>query len=288
MIRFLILGAGGAVPTPTHGQAAYWVELDGHRLLLDPGPGALVRLLASPHGPDDVEDVDGVLLSHLHLDHHADLAPLLFALHSPIMRQERPLQLWGPPGTAALHARLREIYGDWLTPRLRALEIHELEPGEVLVGAGRGTWRRAGPGEGGQETGPRILAFDAAHPGGRLGELSLGYVLADAAGRRLVFSGDTGGGPALTEAARGADVLVVECSTPDEFAMDGHLTPERVGRLCRDADPGLVVLTHLYPAAAALDLPALVGRHWRGPVIPARDGTLVTVPADAAAPEVLA
>ena len=57
----------------------------------------------------------------------------------------------------------------------------------------------------------------------------------------------------LVEAARGADLLVVECSCPDELATPGHLTPDGVGRLCAESRPARVVLTHLYPPAAALD-----------------------------------
>ncbi|MEZ4387831.1 MAG: hypothetical protein R3D98_09680 [Candidatus Krumholzibacteriia bacterium] len=66
MIVLHVLGAGGATPTPERGPAAYWVELDGHGLLLDPGPGALVRLVRQPGAPDSVDGVDTVLLSHLH------------------------------------------------------------------------------------------------------------------------------------------------------------------------------------------------------------------------------
>ena len=77
MIGFLVLGAGGAVPTPTHSPAAYWVTVDEHPILLDPGPGALVRLIGSPHGPDSVDEIETVLLTHMHIDHCADLVPLL-------------------------------------------------------------------------------------------------------------------------------------------------------------------------------------------------------------------
>ena len=39
-----------------------------------------------------------------------------------------------------------------------------------------------------------------------------------------------------------ADLLLVECATPDELAVDGHMSPARVGALCRDASPRRVVL----------------------------------------------
>jgi ribonuclease BN (tRNA processing enzyme) len=57
------------------------------------------------------------------------------------------------------------------------------------------------------------------------------------------------------------------------------MTPSGVGRLCRDADPGRAVLTHIYPPCDALDLESLVREHWRGDVVRAVDGMLLTVPA---------
>ena len=62
MIRLHVLGAGGAVPTASHGPAAYWLEIDGHGLLLDPGPGALVRLVRQPGAPDTVDAVSDLAL----------------------------------------------------------------------------------------------------------------------------------------------------------------------------------------------------------------------------------
>jgi len=73
MIRFHILGAGGAVPTATHNPAAYWVTVDGQSILMDPGPGALVRLVQSGQATGGVDDIETVLFTHLHPDHCADL-----------------------------------------------------------------------------------------------------------------------------------------------------------------------------------------------------------------------
>jgi ribonuclease BN (tRNA processing enzyme) len=251
MISFLILGAGGAIPTPTHNPAAYWVGIDGRPLLVDPGPGALVRLLASRDGPESIDEIETVLLTHLHLDHCADLAPLLFALHSPIPESERPLQLFGPPGLIGYLDRLRSVYGNWLAPVRRELLIAEIEPGQVLAtdpaGASLGEPSAAAEGI-------RIGIFAAAHPQGGADRVCLGFRFIDTEGRVTVFSGDSEPCEGLTLASRGADLLVVECSTPDEWAMEGHMSPGRVGELCAAAHPGRVVLTHLYPPTVALDL----------------------------------
>jgi ribonuclease BN (tRNA processing enzyme) len=82
----------------------------------------------------------------------------------------------------------------------------------------------------------------------------------------------------LQEAAAGVDLLVVECSAPEGFGVAGHLTPSQVGRICAVAQPGRVVLTHQYPAAAAADLVADVARYYSGPVTQASDGNVFHVP----------
>ena len=261
MIRFHILGAGGAVPTPTHTPAAHLVTVDGDPVLVDPGPGALVRHVRSGEAPRGVDDLEHVLLTHLHPDHCADLLPLLFALHSVVPQRTDPLHLIGPHGLADYLGKLRDLYGSWIEPRRRKLEVRELGPGE----------RFALPGGG------RVTAFAVHHPRDRFTRSPLGYRFEDTTGRLAVFSGDTGACPGLEEAAAGADLLVVECSTPDELAVDGHLTPSEVADLCSRARPARVVLTHQYPAAAELDLVDLVGRSWSGEVHQARDGDVFEI-----------
>jgi ribonuclease BN (tRNA processing enzyme) len=262
MIRIRILGAGGAVPTPTHTPAAYWVTVDGRSLLLDPGPGALVRLVRAGDAPAGVDDIDLVLLSHLHPDHSGDLVALLFALHSPLPASVAPLRICGPPGLCRLLEQLRGIYGSWLEPRKRPLTVTEVWPGTAvpLGDAGAG----AEP-------------FAVSHAQDRLATVALGWRFRDAAGATLVYSGDTGDCPGLREAARGCDLLVLECSTTDDWDVPGHLNPSQAGAVCADASPTRVVLTHQYPNAAALDLAALVGRRYPGPVEQARDGDVYTV-----------
>jgi ribonuclease BN (tRNA processing enzyme) len=261
MIRLHVLGAGGAVFTPTRGPAAYWLEIDGQGLLLDPGPGALVRLVRQPGAPDAVDELETVLISHLHLDHTADLAPLLFALHSILARETAPLRLVGPVGLASFLERLRGVYGSWLEPRRRPLELREIEAGGALALAGGG----------------RAEAFATTHEDTHFGAACLGWCFEDREGRRLVYSGDTGPSAELEARAAGCDLLLVECSTPDELAVDGHLSPARVAEIVRNARPARVVLTHLYPPVAATGPDRAVHQSTGVPCTAARDGEIFEV-----------
>lgn len=261
MIQFHILGAGGAVPTPTHTPAAYWVTVDGHPILMDPGPGALVRLVKSGLAPQGVDDIDLVFLTHLHPDHCADLLHLFFVLHSPVPKKTEPIRLFGPPGLTNYLASLKNIYDSWLEPRNRQLEVQEIGPGVTIPLPGGGT----------------IQPFQVNHPQDRLSKFPLGFKISDARGHLAVFSGDTGPCTELNKAAAGADLLVVECSTPDHLATSGHMTVSQVGELCVAAQPKLTVLTHQYPDAAVLDLAALVGEIYDGQVIQAVDGSVFSI-----------
>jgi ribonuclease Z len=68
-------------------------------------------------------------------------------------------------------------------------------------------------------------------------------------GRKVVISGDTRPTARLTEAARGADVLVHEAtldSTLQEGAKDyGHSTAREAAEVATNAQVGLLVLTHI-------------------------------------------
>lgn len=66
-------------------------------------------------------------------------------------------------------------------------------------------------------------------------------------GRALVYSGDTGPSPALTELARSADVLLCEAGFPDlpDLPPDLHLCGQQAGQHAAAAGTGRLVLTHL-------------------------------------------
>ncbi len=78
----VILGSGGArivVAKQLRASGGLWFCLAGTRFLLDPGPGALVRMTGSRHHLDPTK-LAGILLSHRHLDHSGDVNNMIEAM----------------------------------------------------------------------------------------------------------------------------------------------------------------------------------------------------------------
>jgi ribonuclease BN (tRNA processing enzyme) len=67
------------------------------------------------------------------------------------------------------------------------------------------------------------------------------------AGGEIVYSADTRPGSEIVEAARDADLLLIEGTLPrpERTGVRGHLTPEEAGEHARRAGAKRVVLTHI-------------------------------------------
>jgi ribonuclease BN (tRNA processing enzyme) len=85
-MQLTVLGCRAGMPADGQPSSGYLVEA-GSTVLLDCGPGITTALSAVA----DPEDLDAVLISHLHSDHCYDLLPL---------------------GKALLQARARRVGGD--------------------------------------------------------------------------------------------------------------------------------------------------------------------------------
>lgn len=246
----MVVGSGTVVPEGDRGGACLWIEAKGERVLLDCGPGA-VQGLARFGLP--WADLDHLVLTHFHGDHVGALPGLFFALKHGAWppSRDRGLSVWGPPGTERLFRTLADALGDYLVDPGFPVEIHESGDGEVRLGREVRLAARSTP----HTEESRAVRIDA--PDGTLG-----------------VTGDTGRCPELGDFLSGVDVLVAECSLPDEDVTENHLSPSRVAEIAGRARPGLLLLTHVYPHfRRERDLRALVrAAGWTGPVEMAADG----------------
>lgn len=218
------------------------------RLLMDCGAGTLHRAAALGIPWDTVTHI---ALTHFHADHWGELPAYLFALRWAVEPpRAAPLRLLGPRGLADRLGHLARALGDWVREPGYPLEVSELDPSRAVA-----------------------LAPDVSlecHPTPHTVE---SLALAVRHGRaRLVYTGDTGPSPELARWAAGCDLLLAECSLPDERALEIHLTPTQVGRLAREAGAKSLVLTHFYPPVEVAAAARRAGAEFGGPVAAAHDG----------------
>src|SRR3990172_4404174 len=100
-MEVIFLGTGNAFASGGRNAMAILLRTEGCGVLLDCGPTTLVALKRASLSPSDV---DLVLLSHHHGDHFAGV-PFLLCHERYVGRREKPLGIYGPPGTADLVAR---------------------------------------------------------------------------------------------------------------------------------------------------------------------------------------
>ena len=251
-----VLGSGTSVPRADRASSCYLLRCCGTTLLIDLGPGALYRAAAAGA---DLDTLDGVLLTHIHPDHCADLVALQFALMNPSTRVgSPPLPVFGHPSMALLVSRLRNAWPRWLSADASRLTLCPVDPGPVTLPGG---WQ--------------AQALPMQHH-----ESSLGWRLTLPNGATVSFSGDTVESPELLELGRDADLFVLEAAGPDFAPVSGHLTPGRAGAVGAACEARHLLLTHFYPATLAEPMEALVRETFEGELTLAQDGQVISVSPD--------
>ena len=248
-MRLTIVGCGTAVPDPERAASGYHVEIGGLNLLMDCGPGVLHQLARFEL---DWQHLSHVLITHFHNDHIGDLPALFFAWKWGMQpARAEPLQLLGPKGMRKKLKHMAHAMGDHLAEPGFDLKVHEM---------------------GGEH---ELLLNDVVHlktlrtPHTRE---SIAFRL-DAPDGSIGYTGDTGYSEQVSVFLSRVDLLIMECSMPDDLAMDTHLSPASAGRMAMQANPGALVLTHVYPQ---LDRTTLAERvrdaGWSGDTVIAADG----------------
>ena len=202
-------------------MAAYLLEAPGSRLLLDCGATVLTAMKRLGLS---TEDIDAVVVSHLHGDHFAGL-PFLFLEYIYNQPRRRPLVVAGPPGTrervqAAFQAMYRE-----LSARPMPFEVvyREMQPDQPIEIASC-----------------RVQPFRVPH---QEKEISLGIRL-EIGGRSLLYSGDSGWTEVLVQQSRGANLFICECCY-FETRVDFHLDYPRIAANRARLGCDRLILTHI-------------------------------------------
>ena len=220
-VTITFLGTGDAFGSGGRSHSGFVIRGAGHTLLIDPGPCVLPQL---QRARISVNDIDAALISHLHGDHMAGL-PFLFLDYQYRSRRRRPLVVVGPRGSASRLDRLAALTYEEVARARRRFRVRycEIAPGDTMRVAGAA-----------------VTALRMRH---KKREICLGYRVR-IAGKVIAFTGDTGWSEELVPLARGADVLLTECTDYSSQASI-HLNYRELRRHADELQARRVVLTHV-------------------------------------------
>ncbi|NEW08948.1 MBL fold metallo-hydrolase [Paenibacillus sp. SYP-B3998] len=216
-----ILGYWGGYPAPGGATAGYLVTTDEGHILLDCGSGVMSQLTFHT----SVENLSGVILSHLHDDHMADIGILQYAAVGAIRnkRMNHKLKLFVPEEPAD---SLSKLYGPHT-------DITLINPALKL-----------------QLAGAEIEFVPVQHT------ISCYAVKITYKDKVLVYSGDTSYCDSLIEIAKDADIFLCEatiCEGSHHTTGDGHMDASQAATIAEKANVKKLILVHL-PGDGNLEL----------------------------------
>lgn len=251
-----IVGCSGSFAGPRSPASSYLVraEHEGRTwsIVLDLGSGALGSLQQhiQPYA------VDAVLLSHLHVDHCIDMCGLYVMMrYVPGGPGRSEMPVWGPRGTGVHLAR---AYGGGDTEDvLGVFDFHDLRDREAVT------------------VGPfTITPVRVNHPVEAYG------FRVEAAGRTLVYTGDTDTCDELTALMKGADLVLADSAFVDgrDTVPDIHLSGRRAAEAAlRAGGVQRLMLTHIPPWNDPEVCRRQAAAVWPGEVELAEPGTTYTL-----------
>jgi ribonuclease BN (tRNA processing enzyme) len=233
-VALQVLGSGGPELQDKRASSSYLIWRDGAaRVLIDSGGGAALRFGESGA---TVSDLDVILLTHLHVDHTADLAALVKS--SYFEERARPLPVFGPAGNQNFPSttRFTQILfggadGAWRYLSEISLAPHNVAPDEHEA---RQIYNSAGI---------RIVAARVVHGG----VPAIAYRV-ETDNVSIAFSGDTDGKNGnLEKIAHNATLLVAHNAVPEGATgveRSLHMPPAVIGRIAAAAEVKQLVLSH--------------------------------------------
>ncbi len=245
MAELIIVGSGTGIPSLRRGSPGLLLISESSKVLIDSGSGTLRRMLEVGI---TYRDVDLLLYTHIHPDHISDLVPILFACKYGDLPREKDLLCVGGAGFKYFFDQLNKIYGSWIEAQSYRLTIDEISPKPL-------SFRDL-----------KIIAKPMAH----LPE-SVGYRIEFNDGKSVAISGDTDYCKNIINLASEVDLLVLECSFPDEKKVEGHLTPSLAGRIGLESHCKKLLLIHLYPICDQFDILRQCRQTYQGEIILGED-----------------
>jgi ribonuclease BN (tRNA processing enzyme) len=221
------LGSGDAFGSGGRFQTCLHVRGAEGAFLVDCGASSMIALRKFGIDPNTIRTI---LISHLHGDHFGGL-PFFILDAQLVSRRTVPLTIVGPSGVRDRLTTAMEVFfpGSTKAERNFPIDYRELEPRVAQ-----------------EIEGIEVIPYEVKHACG-------GPALAlriSCQGKTLCYSGDTEWVESLREAARGADLFIVESYFFDR-QVKFHLDYATLVRHLPEIGAKRVVLTHMGPEMLA-------------------------------------
>jgi ribonuclease BN (tRNA processing enzyme) len=275
-LEVVVLGSGGPRAFGRAGSSFILLVGGTPRILVDAGPGAFLRIGELEL---DLDKVDTVLLTHLHIDHSGDLAAFFNARG---LTSDGPItyRIFGPDGAGLFPKTSRFVnllvgeggafayqktFGARETFTVRDLAISLNSARTKIV----------------DEDGLVVEEIATHHDDCPSVAYRISYQ-----GLVVVFSGDMDASalPNLVQLAKNADLLIFNCAVldpPDSPSQlyDLHTPPRKIGEAARDSGVKSLLLSHLAPdvEGAEAAVRKSIRASYTGPVAFASDKLRVPV-----------
>ena len=244
-LALIVLGSGGPRPFGRAGTS-YVVEVNGvPRILVDAGPGMFLRV---GELNIDLEAVDTVLLTHLHIDHSGDLAGFFKARTLTANASSIHFTVFGPagggefPSTTRLLNLLFDKGGAWEYQKTFGAD-EEIRGVDLPVELTSPERRIV------DKDGLRVTAIATHH-----GDCPSVAYRVDYKNESIAFSGDMDASalPNLIRLAKGCSLMVFHCAVLDPpnsppLLYSLHTAPKNIGEAARDAGVKRLLLSHIAP-----------------------------------------
>lgn len=215
-MKITVLGCYGPFPKAKGACSGYLLESQDTKILIDCGNGVLSRYFAIC---SDLNQLDAIVISHLHPDHTSDLLVLRYAIDigKNLGRVEKSIPLYLPKSPTEENQRIQ--YKD----AFQIVDIHEgmrVEIKDIIIEFKR--------------TDHPIECYATSFKKG---------------GKKLVYSGDTKYDAGLIDFISNADFFLCEGGIPEKYRTETtpHLSAKQAAELATEGHAKRLVLTHFYP-----------------------------------------
>lgn len=275
-MKLHILGRNSGGPGPGGACSGYLVQSGNGNILLDCGPGIIGRLQQII----PIDDLDAIIITHLHADHFLDLIPLAYLLMDKCFssaNNSKLLQIpvFIPQGTRLVIESISRALGhyNFIFPTIPSssrcyqdfLSLHEKYDDFVFALLSCNEYSLDGNLD---LLGLEIKMQSVNH------RVPTSAIRIEENGKSLVYSGDSAYCPPLIKLARNTDVFLCEATNTPSSAIiyPNHMSPYEAGTIAKEANAGELILTHLSPWVDANWVLEEAQKVYKGKVIIAIEG----------------